>query len=297
MHDALESGRPDTPSFRLFGAWGFRGRRRNSFSSSLRDIRCQLLYGYLGIAHHGPVSTFNQTVVSFPAPRHSLRPGIGRRFRNTSQHRFGQRIHKRKKCLLAASDPEDLLGNSIEACGASPSADLSQLSALTQALAPQNSDGSAVAALGKALSGSGSGADGDYDGQNMQSRKETFLASARSQKTEDYLRSTRSAPLGTYEIKARLGDPCCSRAESKFRSPRRFEGIGDVERLRYCDRPLSADSARIAIDREIRLSGFLRSGWRAGGMGPCHVSRCVIRGHQRHGGVGLSWERRTAGHS
>ena len=50
--------------------------------------------------------------------------------------------------------------------------------------------------------GSGNGGDSDYDGQNMQTRKEAFLVSARSQKTDDYLRSTRSAPLGTYEIKA-----------------------------------------------------------------------------------------------
>ena len=93
-------------------------------------------------------------------------------------------------------------GVSFPSGGANPSADLSQLSALRQALGTQNSDGSAVAALGKALSGSSTSSDGDYDGQNMQNRKETFLASARSQKTEDYLHSTRSAPLGTYEIKA-----------------------------------------------------------------------------------------------
>jgi type IV secretion system protein TrbI len=44
--------------------------------------------------------------------------------------------------------------------------------------------------------------DDNYDGQNMQTRKEAFLVAARSQKTDDYLRSTRSAPLGAYEIKA-----------------------------------------------------------------------------------------------
>src|SRR5262249_28474677 len=93
-------------------------------------------------------------------------------------------------------------GISFPSVGANRSADLSQLSALSQALATQNPDGSAVAALGKAISGSGSGPDSDYDGQNMQTRKEAFLVSARSQKADDYLRSTRTAPLGTYEIKA-----------------------------------------------------------------------------------------------
>ena len=41
----------------------------------------------------------------------------------------------------------------------------------------------------------------DYD-QNMQTRKEQFLESAASKKADDYLRSTRSAPLSEYEIKA-----------------------------------------------------------------------------------------------
>jgi type IV secretion system protein VirB10 len=87
--------------------------------------------------------------------------------------------------------------------GANRSEDLAQLAALRQALTGQGGDGSStVAALGKALTASGGGSDDDYDGQNMQTRKEAFLVSARSQKTDDYLRSTRSSPLGTYEIKA-----------------------------------------------------------------------------------------------
>jgi type IV secretion system protein TrbI len=79
-----------------------------------------------------------------------------------------------------------------------------------------------VAALGAALSGgtragekpslgvsgllpsypSPSGTGGDYETQNMQSRKEQFLQSASVAKTDDYLKSTRSAPLSEYEIKA-----------------------------------------------------------------------------------------------
>jgi type IV secretory pathway VirB10-like protein len=91
---------------------------------------------------------------------------------------------------------------SFPSVGTNRSADVAQISALRQALATQNPDGSAVAALGKALSGFGTGTDSDYDGQNMQTRKEAFLVSARSRKADDYLHSTRSAPLGTYEIKA-----------------------------------------------------------------------------------------------
>jgi type IV secretion system protein TrbI len=93
-------------------------------------------------------------------------------------------------------------GLSFPTVGANRSEDLSQLAALRRAVGAQNSDSNTVAALGKALARSGNAGDNDYDGQNMQTRKEAFLVSARSQKMDDYLRSTRSAPLGTYEIKA-----------------------------------------------------------------------------------------------
>ena len=75
-----------------------------------------------------------------------------------------------------------------------------------------------VAALGAALSGSRSpdqpnynsafmpsstqSGSSDYESQNMQTRKEQFLDTAAAKKTDDYLRSTRTAPLSEYEIKA-----------------------------------------------------------------------------------------------
>jgi type IV secretion system protein TrbI len=95
-----------------------------------------------------------------------------------------------------AGIPSPLVG------GANRIDDLSRLATLRQALAIQNPDGNAVAALGRALSTSSAATDTDYDGQNMQTRKEAFLVAARSKKTDDYLRSTRSAPLSTCEIKA-----------------------------------------------------------------------------------------------
>jgi type IV secretion system protein VirB10 len=42
----------------------------------------------------------------------------------------------------------------------------------------------------------------EYDDQNMQTRKEEFLAAASRRQTDDYLRSTRAAPLSRFEIKA-----------------------------------------------------------------------------------------------
>lgn len=92
---------------------------------------------------------------------------------------------------------------SVGSSAPTPSDDLAQVAALSQAIGSRSPDNGQTATLGRVSLSSGSAAmDSDYDGQNMQTRKEAFLSSARSQKTDDYLASTRSAPLGTYEIKA-----------------------------------------------------------------------------------------------
>jgi type IV secretion system protein VirB10 len=73
--------------------------------------------------------------------------------------------------------------------------DLSQVEALSRALGSRQGGDSAGSANGQPL-------ENDYDSQNMQSRKEGFLAAARNHQGDDYLRSTREAPLSRYEIKA-----------------------------------------------------------------------------------------------
>jgi type IV secretory pathway VirB10-like protein len=73
--------------------------------------------------------------------------------------------------------------------------DLSQVEALSRALGARQGGGSATPTNGQAL-------ENDYDSQNMQSRKEAFLAATRTHQADDYLRSNREAPLSRYEIKA-----------------------------------------------------------------------------------------------
>jgi type IV secretion system protein VirB10 len=51
-------------------------------------------------------------------------------------------------------------------------------------------------------SANGQAIENEYDGQNMQYRKEAFLAAQRNRQADDYLHSTRQAPLSRYEIKA-----------------------------------------------------------------------------------------------
>jgi type IV secretion system protein VirB10 len=72
--------------------------------------------------------------------------------------------------------------------------DLSQVEALSRALGARQG--------GDSAGPNGQPLENDYDSQNMQSRKEGFLAAARNHQGEDYLRSTREAPLTRYEIKA-----------------------------------------------------------------------------------------------
>ncbi len=73
--------------------------------------------------------------------------------------------------------------------------DLSQVEALSRALGARQGGDSVELPNGQSP-------ESDYNGQNMQSRKATFLAAARNRQAEDYLRSTREAPLSRYEIKA-----------------------------------------------------------------------------------------------
>jgi type IV secretory pathway VirB10-like protein len=79
--------------------------------------------------------------------------------------------------------------------GQPASSDLSQVEALSRALGARQGGDSVALPNGQA-------AENDYDSQNMQSRKEAFLAAGRNRQADDYLRSTREAPLSRYEIKA-----------------------------------------------------------------------------------------------
>lgn len=94
---------------------------------------------------------------------------------------------------------------SFPGVGAPPSGadDLAQVAALSQALGGR-SPSALSPALERAVSLSPTGTpnDPDYESQNMQTGKAAFLAAAQQRKTDDYLRSTRTAPLSSYEIKA-----------------------------------------------------------------------------------------------
>jgi type IV secretory pathway VirB10-like protein len=85
--------------------------------------------------------------------------------------------------------------------GVRSSDEASRMAVLAQALGGQPGATSNAVALRSPTSGDPGGT-GDYVAQNGQSAKEAFLDRARSGAKDDYLRSTRTAPLSKYEIKA-----------------------------------------------------------------------------------------------
>jgi type IV secretion system protein TrbI len=77
----------------------------------------------------------------------------------------------------------------------SSTADLAQAIALSQTASPQNGTTAPIQRLVQQP-------ETEYDEQNMQTRKESFLTSAQDHRADDYLHSTREAPLSRFEIKA-----------------------------------------------------------------------------------------------
>ncbi len=84
--------------------------------------------------------------------------------------------------------------------------DAAQMASVIQALARQNGNAQITPQTIRAFLGQGSsspaGNSDDPETTNAQSEKEAFLASARAAQRDDYLKSTRTAPLSRYEIKA-----------------------------------------------------------------------------------------------
>jgi type IV secretion system protein TrbI len=80
--------------------------------------------------------------------------------------------------------------------------DLTKISQLTRSLAGSGDDSHSGGAAGAERVFLPQAGRDDYNDQNEQNRKEAFLESARRHQMDDYLRSTREAPLSKYEIKA-----------------------------------------------------------------------------------------------
>ena len=113
------------------------------------------------------------------------------------QRRIAAAYQREQEAILAPTNIRNSDTPSVPtAIGQPGSNDLAQAaSSLSHALGATRQGGDPAPTNGQALQN-------DYDSQNMQSRKEAFLAASRGGQADDYLRSVREAPLSRYEIKA-----------------------------------------------------------------------------------------------
>jgi type IV secretory pathway VirB10-like protein len=122
-----------------------------------------------------------------PTPVHEESP---------EDRRVAEAYQREQEAIQAPTSIRNAAAPSLSAIPGQPtSSDLSQVAALSHALGARQGGDSVPLPNGQAF-------ENDYDSQNMQSRKEAFLTGARTRQTDDYLRSTREAPLSRYEIKA-----------------------------------------------------------------------------------------------
>ena len=108
--------------------------------------------------------------------------------------RVAEAYQREQEAIQAPTSIRNAATSSLS--GQSTSTDLSQVAALSHALGVRQGGDSVP------LPNNTQALENDYDSQNMQSRKEAFLTGARTRQSDDYLRSTREAPLSRYEIKA-----------------------------------------------------------------------------------------------
>jgi type IV secretion system protein TrbI len=83
-----------------------------------------------------------------------------------------------------------------------PAGDVAQMTNLLQAMQGPAGQARSASGLPKLSIGTGENSADSYDSQNMQDRKEAFLAAARKAEKGNYLESTRTAPISRFELKA-----------------------------------------------------------------------------------------------
>lgn len=95
-------------------------------------------------------------------------------------------------------------GNGGPSRGTLPTAagDMAQMTNLLQAMQGPSGQARSSGNIPKLSIGSNEGASEGYEPQNMQDRKEAFLAAARQSEKSNYLQSTRTAPFSRFELKA-----------------------------------------------------------------------------------------------
>ena len=122
----------------------------------------------------------------------------------SAEEKLRVKAYEREQEAIASSPLIKTAGFQSSGIGSLPQAQdavASELSELAKAAA--NRDGGGLQDIANALRGDRFGTRGvDSEQQNQQDQKEAFLQKASSNLQDNYLKSTRTAPLGKYEVKA-----------------------------------------------------------------------------------------------
>ncbi len=175
---------------------------------SIQDLRPPSeMYAY-GTGPVPGMAPANERVVIRHSPRPAP-PSPAVRQPTEEERRLATAYQREREAMLAPTSTRGsgstwTGGRTSQASGAGLSDDISRIAALTQALTGNSKKDQTTDAIQRAFSASGRQGDADdgFDVQNAQGRKEEFLNAARTKQGDDYLRSTRVAPLSKFEIKA-----------------------------------------------------------------------------------------------
>jgi type IV secretory pathway VirB10-like protein len=152
------------------------------------------------VVRQGPVPA-QPTAVQVPQPREP----------SPEERRLMAAYEKEQQAIVAPTTLRDGFGAPALAAGSpvgqggrSNSDDAAAIASIVQALSRQNGGSQigpeALRALGAARPNTAG--DSEDSDQSIQNRNESFLAKARTGQADDYLKSTRTRPLSSYEIKA-----------------------------------------------------------------------------------------------
>ena len=143
-----------------------------------------------------PATAFPRSESSSGRERDTAQPIAPDQSRRDTRRAPSRLAYQREQEAILA--PTGIRKSAVSSLSATPahstSIGLSQVEAVSHILGARQGGDSAPLPNGQAV-------ENDYDTQNMQSRKEAFLA-AGGRQTDDYLRSIRAAPMSRYEIKA-----------------------------------------------------------------------------------------------
>ena len=172
-----------------------------------------------------------------PTPVHEETP---------EERRIAAAYEREQEAIQAPTSIRNSATSSLSTIAGQPASnDLSQAEALSRALGARQGGDSVALPNGQAV-------ENDYDSQNMQSRKEGFLTAARNRQADDYLRSTREAPLSRYEIKAGWEIPAVlEQSLNSDTSPASLKSTGNVERLMTPHGPVSPHPPGFSSDRKV----------------------------------------------